>query len=244
MLHTYQIQGMTCSGCVEKVKSLLSRVPGVFGVSLDLEKGVADVSMRHHVPTPELQKALAGTKYTLSEPGQAQAVIAAIAEEEAVTLKTYLPVFLIFGYIALVTLLVQLVQDRFDPEEWMRHFMAGFFLTFSFFKMLDVPAFAMSYRSYDIVAKLWPGYGYLYPFVELALGIVFLIPALSIPGYWAAFIVMSVSITGVIQSMLRKSKFQCACLGAVFKLPLSKITLFEDALMILMSGMSLLMHYM
>ncbi len=66
---------------------------------------------------------------------------------------------------------------------------------------------------------------------------------LNVICYWTALIVMSVSIIGVIQSMLRKSKFQCACLGAVFKLPLSKITLLEDALMILMNGISLWMYY-
>jgi copper chaperone CopZ len=241
-MHTYSIAGMTCSGCSEKVQKLLSNVPGVFGVTVDLEKGIADVSVREHVPTAELQKALAGTQYKLSEQGQTASMSMSI-EEEPVTLKTYLPIFLIFGYITAITLIVQFVKGSFDPEEWMRHFMAGFFLTFSFFKLLDVPAFAMSYRSYDIVAKQWPGYGYIYPFIEMALGIIFLIPSLNLTGYWAALIVMTVSIIGVIQSMLRKSKFQCACLGAVFKLPLSKVTLFEDALMILMSGMSLAMHY-
>lgn len=234
---------MTCTGCSEKVKSLLSKVPGVFGVSVDLEKGLADISMREHVDTAEFQKALAGTQYKLSEQSHATPLAISNDQEEPITLKTYLPIFLIFGYITAVTLIVQFVKGSFNPEEWMRHFMAGFFLVFSFFKLLDVPAFAMSYRSYDIVAKAWPGYGYLYPFIELALGIIFLIPSLSLIGYWAALIVMTVSIIGVIQSMLRKSKFQCACLGAVFKLPLSKITLFEDALMIAMSGMSLLMHY-
>lgn len=243
MIHTYSISGMTCSGCSDKVQKLLNAVPGVFNVTVDLEKGKADVAMREHVPTETLQKALAGTQYKLAEEGHAMPAAMAGEAEEEITLKTYLPIFLIFGYIIAITLLVQFVKGDFNLEEWMRHFMAGFFLTFSFFKLLDVPAFAMSYRSYDIVAKKAPGYGYVYPFIELALGVIFLIPSLSLLGYWAALIVMTVSIIGVIQSMVRKSKFQCACLGAVFKLPLSKVTLFEDALMILMSGMSLLMIY-
>jgi copper chaperone CopZ len=243
MIHTYSISGMTCGSCQDKVQKLLTAVPGVFNVTVDLEKGRADVAMREHVPTEALQKALAGTQYKLAEEGQAMPSAAMESAEEKITLKTYLPIFLIFGYITGITLLVQFVKGGFDMEEWMRHFMAGFFLTFSFFKLLDVPAFAMSYRSYDIVAKIAPGYGYIYPFIELALGVIFLIPSLALFGYWAAFIVMAVSIIGVIQSMVRKSKFQCACLGAVFKLPLSKVTLFEDALMIVMSGMSLLMVY-
>ena len=52
----------------------------------------------------------------------------------------------------------------------MRHFMAGFFIVFAFFKLLNIQGFADSYRMYDIVAAKWPGWGYVYPFVELALG--------------------------------------------------------------------------
>ena len=47
--------------------------------------------------------------------------------------------------------------------------------------------------------------------------------------------VMSVSIIGVLQSVFNKSKIQCACLGAVFNLPMSTVTIIEDGLMITMS---------
>ena len=51
----------------------------------------------------------------------------------------------------------------------------------------------------------------------------------------ATFLVMSVSIIGVLQSVFNKRKIKCACLGAVFNLPMSTITIIEDALMIVMS---------
>ena len=53
-------------------------------------------------------------------------------------------------------------------------------------------------------------------------------------------IVMSISIVGVLQSVLSKQKIQCACLGAVFNLPMSTVTIIEDALMIIMSATMLL----
>lgn len=230
---------MTCSSCEAKVKTLLSSVPGITDVNVSKESQKAEVYMVQHISTDVLKSSLEGTKYSLEEEKAQHQVYEPIEAEEKITLKTYLPIFLIFGYITGITLLIQFVQQSFDYSEWMRHFMAGFFLVFSFFKLLDVPAFAMSYSSYDIVAKRFPLYGYIYPFIELSLGLAFLIPAFH---YWSnliTFMVMTVSIIGVIQSMLRKSKFQCACLGAVFKLPLSKITLFEDALMIVMSLISL-----
>ena len=51
-----------------------------------------------------------------------------------------------------------------------------------------------------------------------------------------ALIVISVSITGVLQSVLNKRKIRCACLGTVFNLPMSTVTIIEDALMIAMNG--------
>ena len=44
MTHTYQITGMTCTGCQAKVQHLLSQVPDVQTVSIDLEKGEATIA--------------------------------------------------------------------------------------------------------------------------------------------------------------------------------------------------------
>jgi hypothetical protein len=128
------------------------------------------------------------------------------------------------------------VNDGFQLHNWMANFMAGFFLVFSFFKLLDLKGFADSYASYDIVAKKWRGWGYLYPFIELALGLAFLVK-LDLPiTNGVTFVVMGISIIGVLQSLLQKRRIQCACLGAVFNLPMSTITVIEDGLMIAMSG--------
>ena len=57
MVHTYQISGMTCTGCQKKVEHLLSEVAGVQQVSINLEKGEATLTMDHHIPTTTLQNA-------------------------------------------------------------------------------------------------------------------------------------------------------------------------------------------
>ena len=118
--------------------------------------------------------------------------------------------------------------------------MAGFFLVFSFFKLLNLKGFAESYAMYDIVAKKWNGWGYVYAFVELALGIAFLTGYNPILTNSITLVVMAVSLIGVVQSVLNKRKIKCACLGDVFNLPMSTITIIEDGLMIVMSGIMLL----
>ena len=119
--------------------------------------------------------------------------------------------------------------------------MAGFFLTFSFFKMLDLSAFAETYAMYDVIAMRFKNWGYIYTFIEFGLGITFLV---NFQPYYISIltlVVMSISIIGVLRAVLNKKKIQCACLGAVFNLPMSTITITEDALMILMSGIMISM---
>ncbi|SFF56095.1 heavy-metal-associated domain-containing protein [Thermoflexibacter ruber] len=234
MVHTYQVTGMTCSSCEAKVKSSLLMVENVVSVEVSKDENSATITMDKHIPLDRLQNALA-EKYHISAQQHSE-----LAEQTKGWLATYKPILLIFFYISLVTLLVQFANDRFDVMQWMRHFMAGFFLVFSFFKMLNLKGFAESYVMYDVVAKRLPAWAYIYAFTELALGIAFLINFNPLITNGVTFTVMSISIVGVLQSVLNKKKIQCACLGAVFNLPMSTVTIIEDALMIAMSGWMLL----
>lgn len=236
MTHTYTITGMTCNGCAAKMQNLLSSVDGVENVNINLEKNEADVTMHHHIQISVLQNALKDyPKYQLTEQVNHHNHIESINEEEKKTwFETYKPILLIFAYITGITFLIE-IKNGFDTMHWMNNFMGAFFLTFSFFKLLDVKAFAESYASYDIIAKRWMGYGYVYAFIELALGIAFVTSFNPLITNSATFIVMSVSIIGVLQSVLNKRKIKCACLGAIFNLPMSTVTIIEDLLMIVMS---------
>jgi copper chaperone CopZ len=240
MTHTYQISGMTCGSCREKVEKALKNVAGVKNVKVDLTKGEADITMEKHISTAELKNALKEyPKYQLSE--KEHVVAPAVFEEEQRSwLETYKPVLLIFAYITGVTMLIQAFNHHIDWMQWMNHFMAGFFLTFSFFKLLNLFGFADSYSTYDVIAKRWRGWGFIYGFIELALGIAYIINFNPLLTNAVTFAVMSLSLIGVLQSILDKKKIKCACLGDVFNLPMSTVTVIEDALMIVMSAVMLL----
>ena len=47
MKHTYNITGMSCTGCQAKVQQLLSGVDGVEKVTVDLPNGKAEIDMQH-----------------------------------------------------------------------------------------------------------------------------------------------------------------------------------------------------
>ena len=58
MKHTYQIEGMTCKGCLRNVKSALSDIPGVTDVDIDLDASVATIQMENHIPIEKLEEAV------------------------------------------------------------------------------------------------------------------------------------------------------------------------------------------
>ena len=111
---------------------------------------------------------------------------------------------------------------------------------FSFFKLLNLKGFAESYVMYDVVARKIPIWAYIYAFTELILGLAFLTGFNPLITNSGTFLVMSVSIIGVLQSVLNKKKIQCACLGVIFNLPMSTVTIIENALMIIMSGLMII----
>jgi copper chaperone CopZ len=230
MTHTYKVTGMTCSSCEAKVESALLTIENVTNVTVSKDLENATITMDKHIALSDLQKVLE-PKYQIAAINHNE-----IAEQTKSWFETYKPILLIFFYIILVTTLVQTQNTKFDFMEAMRHFMSGFFLIFSFFKLLNLKGFAESYVMYDVLAKQIPVWAYLYVFIELGLGIAFLINFNPIATNLITVVVMSVSIIGVLQSVLNKKKIQCACLGAVFNLPMSTVTIIEDALMIAMSG--------
>lgn len=233
---------MTCSGCQAKVQSLLTAIPGVQQVVISLAEGTADITMAQHISTADLQLALAAyPKYQLSQIQSHHTTSMPVEEAENKTwLQTYKPILLIGAYLLAIAIIAGNASAGFSFTTAMRIFMSGFFLVFSFFKLLDIQGFADSYAMYDLVAKRVKSWGYIYVFVELGLGLLYatnLFPTLT---NGITFIVMSVSLIGVVQSVLNKRQIRCACLGAVFNLPMSTVTIIEDGLMIVMSLLMLL----
>ncbi len=238
MTHTYSITGMTCEQCELTVKNRLQALPDITNTTVSKDTQTAVITMSKHVSIHELQRALGGetSKYKITAPNHSE-----ITEQTISWFDTYKPILLIFTYITGISFLIQSGNHHFDLMEWMRHFMAGFFLIFSFFKILNLKGFAESYVMYDVLARriaIWP---YIYAFTELALGIAFLVNWIPLLTSFITLLVMSISIVGVLQSVLNKRRIQCACLGAVFNLPMSTVTIIEDALMI---GMSVVMIFL
>ena len=234
MNKTYTIEGMTCEGCVAKVSHMLQQHASISSVAVVLSNKSATITMSEELAVDELQN-LFGTssKYTVG------AFQATIDQESESVFTTYKPLLLIFIFIAATTAIASINNGKIELMLWMRYFMAGFFIVFSFFKFLNLAGFAESYAMYDVLAKRIKGYGLVYPFIELLLGVAYLTNYEPETTYMVTIFLMSFSSIGVIQSVLDKRKIKCACLGAVFNLPMSKINIIENLTMVVMASVML-----
>jgi copper chaperone CopZ len=224
---------MHCGSCVSKVTKTLA--PFAEKVEVNLNPPIAKLT-NCAATTLEINTALAKS-------GDYQASKLMVKPANVPPKKwiiIYQPLLIILAYIVAVSLLIEVRHLSLEPERFMMNFMAGFFLVFSFFKMLNLKAFASSYAMYDLFAKRSKTYGFIYPFIELALGLAYLTSFEPKITNTATFLIMSFSSLGVIRAVMNKQKIRCACLGAVFELPMSTITIIEDLLMAGMAAWMLL----
>jgi len=114
-------------------------------------------------------------------------------------------------------------------------FMGVFFLVFASFKLAGYAMFVEMFPTYDIVAGKWPTYAKVYPFVEVALGLLYLTNSLPSVRNLVTVLVMTVSSIGVARELKRRRGIHCACLGNIIKLPLSTVSLVENVAMGLMA---------
>ena len=148
-----------------------------------------------------------------------------------ITWRSYMPLITIFGLLLASTAVLSLrdsLVSVFSVSQALIYFMTGFFLTFSSFKLIDLKGFAEGYSTYDLLAKRWFEYGYIYPFIELGFGLAMLAGFHSSLLLWAEVIVMIFSGVGVAIKLVKGEQFTCACLGTLLKVPLTYVTLIED----------------
>lgn len=236
MQFTYHIEGMHCAACIEKIKSALAS----FTITeISLKPPLLKIEADKAPVLSELNHRLSSVgKYTLHPVTEHTSD----SNETKTGLSAYYPLFLIVAYIVGVATINNVQANQIDWQGWMNEFMAGFFLVFSAFKLLDLNGFADGYATYDLLARHWHGYGYIYPFLELSLGVLYLTQWWPQTTLIATIIIMGFSSIGVIISLIKKQKFQCACLGTLLKVPLSSITLVEDLTMVILAALALFMQ--
>mgnify|MGYP001235264184 CR=1 FL=1 len=228
MKSTIKISGMTCNSCKSTVESKLSSLDGVYDVQVDLTNSQAIIYSKNPISFSLISDSLP-SKYNVVSNGYIQ-------DNEIIKsskIKQLKPLFIIFGYISITSILLNFKD--WNLTNAMLDFMGLFYIIFSFFKIIDIKGFSTSFRMYDPLAKKITIYGFIYPFIEILLGLMFLIRIEVNIALLITIVILGITSAGVTQTLLDKRSINCACLGTTLKLPMTEATFIENAIMIIMA---------
>lgn len=127
----------------------------------------------------------------------------------------------------------------FDSHIFMHSMMGLFLLPLALLKMFDLNGFVASFEKYDVLTKVWRPYGYVYPFLELALALLFLSGLWLTSACIATLIIMGLGSIGIISQLSQGKQLDCACVGSVVKVPLGFISITENIGMVVMAAIML-----
>ena len=228
MKTTFKISGITCNGCRSTVENKLSSLDGIDNVQVDLTNGEAIVYSKIPISFSLISNSLPSKYKVISNiPAQDNEII------RSSKIKQLKPLFIILGYISVTSILLNF--RNWNSTNAMIDFMGLFYIIFSFFKILDIKGFSTSFKMYDPLAKKITIYGYIYPFIEILLGLMFLTRIEVNIALLITIIILGITSVGVTRTLLNKRKINCACLGTTLKLPMTEATFIENAIMITMA---------
>ncbi len=228
MKTTFKISGMTCNGCRSTVENKLSSLDGINNVQVDLIKGEAIVYSKNPISFSLISNSLPSKYKVISKRDAKDNEIIKSSK-----IKQLKPLFIILGYISVTSILLNF--RNWNSTNAMLDFMGLFYIIFSFFKILDIKGFSTSFKMYDPLAKKITTYGYIYPFIEILLGLMFLTRIEVNIALLITIIILGITSVGVTQTLLNKKTINCACLGTTLKLPMTEATFIENAIMIIMA---------
>jgi hypothetical protein len=145
-----------------------------------------------------------------------------------------LPLFGVFAFIFLLSFIRQLIHGA-EFMMWMMDFMGIFFVVFGLFKLYDLNAFVEGFQTYDVVAKKFRGFGYVYPFIEIILGVTYLAGYMFVWQNLLAMILTGLGLYSVYKVLKNNQAIKCVCLGTLFNLPMTYVTLIENGVMFVMA---------
>jgi glutaredoxin len=153
---------------------------------------------------------------------------------------TYKPVIALFSMTALMALAASyaVYADPFTVRaaEW---FIAFSMAVLALLKLQNVESFATMFLNYDLLARRWVPYSYIYPFAEALAGVLMIAGALNWLSIPVALFIGTIGAVSVFKAVyIDRRELKCACVGGNSNVPLGFVSLTENLMMV---GMALWM---
>ena len=150
---------------------------------------------------------------------------------------TYTPVLAVFGVTALMALAAsQAVYGSVLTVRAAEWFIAFSMAVLAMLKLRDLESFSSMFLNYDLLAKRWVPYAYLYPFAELGVGVLMIAGVLTWLSAPVGLLIGGIGAVSVFKAVyLDKRELKCACVGGDSNVPLGFISLTENLMMIAMA---------
>lgn len=157
-----------------------------------------------------------------------------VADPKAVT---YRPVAVVFAMTALMALAASyaVLGTPFTVRsgEW---FIAFSMCVLALLKLQNVEKFATMFLNYDLLAKRWVPYSYIYPYAEGAAGVLMAAGVLTWLSVPVALVIGTIGAASVIKAVyVDKRELKCACVGGDSNVPLGFLSLTENVMMVAMA---------
>ena len=153
---------------------------------------------------------------------------------------SYQPVIAIFGVAFLLGLAISwYVLDTIFTVQAVEWFVSLSMALLAIQKLQDVRSFSTMFLNYDLLARRWVRYGFIYPFGEALAGILMVAHALPIVSVPISLFIGTIGAVSVFKAVyIDKRELKCACVGGSSNVPLGFVSLTENLFMI---GMGLWM---
>jgi len=150
--------------------------------------------------------------------------------------KSFILLVLIFLTIIFINVIYikKFEKKNIQKSKLINRIIGSIFLLFSISKLINLNSFVNIYKKYDIISQLLPIYAYFYPFIELYLAKKYLFQENIKQINKFTMVLMLISIISVFITLFKGDTLRCGCLGSMFHIPLSYITLSENIMMLLM----------
>jgi glutaredoxin len=157
-----------------------------------------------------------------------------VRDPKALTYRPVIAVFAMTGLMAMAASLAAFGNPfTIRAGEW---FIAFSMCVLAILKLRDVESFSSMFLGYDLLARRWVPYAYIYPFAEALAGVLMIAHVLNAVSVPVALFIGAIGAVSVFKAVyIDKRELKCACVGGDTNVPLGFVSLTENVMMVAMA---------